>query len=252
MISMLVRTLAGTGVVVIAGLTAVGVALTAPSCVSVAPAQPSSQPSTSSVPNAPFRSLSATPSVPRLTMSPGVPRSTVSPALAAASSCGSAVPAMGVAGLGVSLAGLVGLLAFGPSRRTPPVLASPAEPGLPALSPAPAPVVDPVTAQHRTRLIDTLVELLPELSEGLALRDVAALEAVGAVRVSPVPGEVFDPRLHAAAGVEPTDRADLAGRVARTLRPGFVDAGRVVGFAHVTVFSGPAPSSGPASPADAA
>ncbi len=72
-------------------------------------------------------------------------------------------------------------------------------------------------------------------SAAVAERIEDGLAEVGVTAVRP-DGERFDPRVHEAGGVQPTDDTALDGTVAETELPGFADRGTVLRVPVVTVY----------------
>jgi molecular chaperone GrpE len=63
-----------------------------------------------------------------------------------------------------------------------------------------------------------------------------ALRDVGVELLEPA-GETFDPGRHESVGEEVADAQATPGTVARTLRPGVLDSGRVVRPAQVVIYT---------------
>ncbi|MBW4721075.1 nucleotide exchange factor GrpE [Saccharothrix obliqua] len=76
-------------------------------------------------------------------------------------------------------------------------------------------------------LVRGLTDLVPRLPAELAGRVEDALAAAGVRPVVP-DGRPVDPVRHRVVGVEPTDDAELVGTVARTVRPGYAEGGRLL------------------------
>jgi hypothetical protein len=157
-------------------------------------------------------------------------------------SCGSGALPAGLAGLGVLLTAGTAVAILLASMGLPqpgPQMAVPATPS----SPVVAPVGDARAVEERRRLAEALVHVQPSLPEGLAFQVGQTLASVGLDVIAPAPGAVFDPALHSALGVEQTADVALVDRIARTLRPGYLDGPHVVTFAQVVVYaSAPAES----------
>ncbi|WP_018681486.1 nucleotide exchange factor GrpE [Actinokineospora enzanensis] len=81
------------------------------------------------------------------------------------------------------------------------------------------------------RYRDQLGARLPEL----AARLYGAMSRVGVEEVR-CEGELFDPTRHTATATVTATRADQHDRVAETVRPGYLDNGRVVRFPEVVVY----------------
>ena len=95
---------------------------------------------------------------------------------------------------------------------------------------------------ERLALVETLIDLHRQLpSTSLRYRIESSFKTVGVCEFVP-DGDVFDPSRHMAVNVEDTSDASRVGRVARTTRSGFEDAGTVVRAAEVVVYRGEASS----------
>jgi hypothetical protein len=88
----------------------------------------------------------------------------------------------------------------------------------------------------RTTLVQLCLYALDRArSDGVAERIERGLAEVGVTAWRPT-GDLFDPSRHEAAGTVPTEDVTLAGRIAATEVPGFVDQGRVLRVPVVTVY----------------
>jgi len=143
---------------------------------------------------------------------------------------GSAVPAALVAAL-VAVVGMVAMsLLFNLLHRPGAVLH--ANPG-----PQPPPMPDDrPLLREREVLVRGLVDLLPQLPEGLVWQAEKALSTVG-VRQVVADGERVDPRRHHVVGTEPPVDADRVNTVARTIRPGYADGDQLVIHPKVVVYA---------------
>jgi molecular chaperone GrpE len=90
-------------------------------------------------------------------------------------------------------------------------------------------------ADRRTLVQLCLYALDRARSEGVAERIERGLAGVGVLAVRP-DGDRFDPALHEAGGIVPTDDATLAGSIAQTEVAGFADQGRLLRVPVVTVY----------------
>jgi hypothetical protein len=77
-----------------------------------------------------------------------------------------------------------------------------------------------------------------------------ALEDNGVAAYDPAPGDRFEPRLHRRVGGEPASDPELAGRIARVRRSGYLDldTNMAMAPAEVVLFT-PASAASPPSPA---
>jgi GrpE protein len=140
---------------------------------------------------------------------------------------GSAVPAGLVAAL-VAIVGVVAMsLLFNLFHRPGDVLH--VQPT--AQQPDSGPVLE-----QRAVLVRGLVDLLPQLPDGLVWQAEKALSTVG-VRPVVADGEPVDPQRHHVVGTEPPGDADRANTVARTVRPGYADGDRLVIHPRVVVYA---------------
>jgi hypothetical protein len=101
------------------------------------------------------------------------------------------------------------------------------------------PVVPPDTGplrEERAVLVRGLVELLPQLPDGLVWQAEKALSTVG-VRQVVADGELVDPRRHHVVGTEPPLEGNRVNTVARTVRPGYADGDRLVIHPKVVVYA---------------
>jgi GrpE len=89
---------------------------------------------------------------------------------------------------------------------------------------------------ERATLVKSLIELLPQLPDGVAWQAENALAKAGVHQIVP-DGELVDPQRHHVVGTEPP--ADLArvNTVARTIRPGYADGDRLVIHPKVVVYA---------------
>jgi GrpE protein len=154
---------------------------------------------------------------------------------------GSRAPAALIATFLVAVTGLAAA-ALAPGRTEPTAQAPPPAPP-PALqvavlpSPVPAaPAVGERLRSQRDTLVTGLAELLPQLPEALAWQAANVLESVGIRPVVP-DGDRFDPAVHRAVGTEPAPDSAAAETVARTVRPGYADDGRVLVPPRVVVYA---------------
>lgn len=99
----------------------------------------------------------------------------------------------------------------------------------------PDPRVGPLLDQ-RAALVRGLVDLLPQLPDGLVWQAENALKQVGVRPVVP-DGEVVDPLRHHVVGTEPPADATQVNTVARTIRPGYADGERLVIHPKVVVYT---------------
>jgi len=99
----------------------------------------------------------------------------------------------------------------------------------------PDPRVGPLLDQ-RAALVRGLVDLLPQLPDGLVWQAENTLAQVGVRPVVP-DGEVVDPLRHHVVGTEPPADATQANTVARTIRPGYADGERLVIHPKVVVYA---------------
>lgn len=133
-----------------------------------------------------------------------------------------------VAGLVAALVAFAGVLAmplllgFLSIRRPEPVA-------------RPDPRVGPLLDQ-RAALVRGLVDLLPQLPDGLVWQAENTLKQVGVRQVVP-DGEVVDPLRHHVVGTEPPADATQVNTVARTIRPGYADGERLVIHPKVVVYT---------------
>jgi molecular chaperone GrpE len=88
------------------------------------------------------------------------------------------------------------------------------------------------------RSLDVIFTQIQQILEGNGLKDIAA-------------SETFDPAMHCAIQVVPTEDAAMDGKIARLIRPGFTLAGRLVRFAEVEIWKLRAPPAPPAPLPDA-
>ena len=106
----------------------------------------------------------------------------------------------------------------------------PAQAGAGALLPV------PVEDDDRRALLDLLIYAWDRAkSPGVWERLAAGLEPLGITVLRP-DGEQFDPTVHEAGGVEPTDDDTLVGTIAETELVGFADRGRLVREPVVVVY----------------
>ncbi len=106
----------------------------------------------------------------------------------------------------------------------------PAQAGAGALLPV------PVEDDDRRALLDLLIYAWDRAkSPGVWERLAAGLEPLGITVLRP-DGEKFDPTVHEAGGVEPTDDDALVGTIAETELVGFADRGRLVREPVVVVY----------------
>ena len=105
----------------------------------------------------------------------------------------------------------------------------------PAATPSDPDVIDRLAAQ-RVALIGGCVQTRGLLDDQV-LTDVLddALRRGGVQVVDPT-GSRATPAQHRIAGTEPTEAPDQDGVISRILRPGFLDAGRVIRAADVVVY----------------
>lgn len=103
------------------------------------------------------------------------------------------------------------------------------------VAPQPDPRVDPLLEQ-RDALVLGLVDLLPQLPDGLVWQAENALKKVG-VRPVVADGEVVDPSRHHVVGTETPADAAQVNTVARTIRPGYADGDRLVAHPKVVVYA---------------
>lgn len=96
---------------------------------------------------------------------------------------------------------------------------------------------DPYTLRdQRAALVRGLVDLLPQLPDGLVWQAENALTKVGVHPVVP-DGEPVDPGRHHVVGTEPPLDTALVNTVARTIRPGYADGDRLVSHPKVVVYT---------------
>lgn len=88
------------------------------------------------------------------------------------------------------------------------------------------------------RLVEELVDLVPQLPEGLAWRVERALANAGVVSFGR-DGDSFDPDRHEAVGTTPPRQPDDAGKVASTVQAGFQSPRGVLRPARVVVYDAP-------------
>lgn len=165
---------------------------------------------------------------------------------------GSTVPAAAAAA--VAALGVLGGNALGAGQRRAPAPGRPALPepqirdrsgeGPTQNATRPSAVPPASGADHRRRagddaalrrLVDEVLDLLPQLPQALAWRAERALEPVG-VQSFRADGERFDPGLHESVGVEPAPAGVDAGTVARTHRAGYRTSDDVLRPALVVVY----------------
>lgn len=99
-------------------------------------------------------------------------------------------------------------------------------------------------AGQKTELARSLAELLPSMPDALAWQAEKALAEVGVRRVVP-DGEPFDTALHYAVGTEPAPGTGRENTVARTVRAGYSDQGKILVYPKVVVYTGDAGGEAP-------
>ena len=114
--------------------------------------------------------------------------------------------------------------------------AGPAGAAIPAQAGDAAPAPATVEDSDRRALLDLLIYAWDRAkSPGVWERLAAGLEPLGITVLRP-DGELFDPTVHEAGGVEPTDDDALVGTIAETELVGFADRGRLVREPIVVVY----------------
>lgn len=142
---------------------------------------------------------------------------------------GSAVPAALVAAL-VAIVGVIAMSLLFHLFHRPSVVLHPPPPALPP----PLPRQD--NREERAVLIRGLVNLLPQLPDGLVWQVEKALSAAG-VRPVVADGERVDPQRHHVVGTEAPVDAARVNTVARTIRPGYADGDRLLIHPKVVVYA---------------
>ncbi|MEU5690678.1 nucleotide exchange factor GrpE [Actinosynnema sp. NPDC020468] len=99
-----------------------------------------------------------------------------------------------------------------------------------------ASLLDQALAERRALVQLCLYALDRARSSGVVERIEDGLAAIGVVALRP-DGERFDPSVHEAGGVVPTEDAALDGLVAETEVVGFADRGRTLRAPIVTVYT---------------
>jgi hypothetical protein len=102
--------------------------------------------------------------------------------------------------------------------------------------PQPPPLDNRPLREERAVLVRGLVDLLPQLPDGLVWQAEKALSTVG-VRPVVADGERVDPQRHHVVGTEPPMDATRVNTVARTVRPGYADRDRLVIHPKVVVYA---------------
>jgi hypothetical protein len=115
------------------------------------------------------------------------------------------------------------------------------EPDAPSTSPAAVPVqsTDPrvtALAGQRDRLVRGLADLVGKLPPELEWQATGVLDSAGVHQVVVADGATFNPTMHHAVGTERTADAARNDTVARTLRPGWADAERMLIPPRVVVY----------------
>lgn len=155
--------------------------------------------------------------------------STLPASLAAALVAGSAVLAVSAAGARVPRRG--------PTRSGPAIAPAVGTALTATQRPAPDTGSPPkLLADQRTALVRGLVDLMPQLPDGLAWQATNTLATAGVSVVVP-DGERFDPNDHHVVDTRATSDTRLVDTVARTVRPGYADGDCVVVYPKVVVYT---------------
>lgn len=108
--------------------------------------------------------------------------------------------------------------------------------GVVAQTPAPTPA-EAALARDRDVLVAACIEVCDTIaSKALREQLLGALAQAGVTSVEVPANTRFDPAHHKAADTLATDQETLAGLVAETERPGFVDRGRRLRWPEVVVY----------------